>query len=98
MAGEFMTKEKTTTTIRFDRPVEMRALTCGRFWCMACSRLATMVTVEQASVLAELPGDALLDRIDSLHFRRRPSGDLMICLDSLARTSTILQKEPDYEL
>ena len=87
-----MTKEKTTTTIRFDRPLEMRALTCGR------SRLATMVTVEQASALAELPGDALLDRINSLHFRRRPSGDLMICLDSLARTSTTPQKELNHDL
>ena len=63
----------------------IRAVGSGRMWCSSCERQVSVVTIEQASTLTNLPVDVVFDRIKgrSLHSRRRLSGDFLVCLESL---------------
>jgi hypothetical protein len=85
--GAVMAEKTGTRVNNSERTTETRAIEYGRLWCTVCARLVNMVTVEQASALAGLSADAVLDRINGrgLHFMRKDSGNFLVCLDSLIR-------------
>jgi hypothetical protein len=71
-------------TTRFKQSISLNRLT--PFWCNACVKLVSMISVEEAAMLASISTEAMLHQIESrhLHVMRASTGVSFICLCSLA--------------
>ncbi len=72
----------------------VRAVGSGRLWCAGCSKPAMMVSVDQASAMANVSVEALLDRITErrMHSVRMPNGDVLLCLESFILYSNTISE------
>jgi hypothetical protein len=80
--GQYMMTEK--ITVRLQQPIFPPRL--APYWCNGCGKLVTMISAEEAALIARVSAEAIHRKIETrcLHFIRTSSGAHFVCLNSLA--------------
>ena len=82
--------KRTKITIETDRVMIIRQRRgVIRAWCAGCAGHARLVTVEKAAALAGVSQRTIYRRVEAgkVHFIETPDGVLLICLDSLLKST-----------
>ena len=80
--------KRTKIIIETDRElVVSRRLETYVAWCENCAGMVTMVTVDEAAVLASASSRSIFRQVENgkLHFTETPEGQLFICPNSLLK-------------
>ena len=83
------TKREIEITVETERILVIsRRRNLGLIWCAVCATLASVVTAEEAGIIAHVNSGTIYHWVDDgrLHFMETPEGWGRICLTSLMQT------------
>ncbi|MGA9767614.1 MAG: hypothetical protein WBV94_01130 [Blastocatellia bacterium] len=71
------------TTARLSLPAHQPLARVNRLWCVACARLALMVTVEEAAEIVDKSYRNVTASLSRAHSMKTSDGATLVCYDSL---------------